>query len=264
MRRVAKPVTLALLALASAGAALAEDRITVTANGSTLTDTNGGAGGSLGWLHDLNANAVLGVAGEYQRLGDSRWKFGSLTGAWTGGGEGKKWSVYGGAHIGTGDEPVRTFDYRLGEVGAILPLYRKLSLQVEDKQIDIDTTRGNLPKVGLSLSWTSRLQTSLAYARSVSGNLGTDLTTGRLDYYGSAAHFILGGAAGPASTVVLNLPPGFNFPSRNLREGFIGFSHAFKRTEILVLGDYLKIGDSKRLTLTLSYTLHLNVPAKLK
>jgi len=264
MKRTANTLSLCLAGCLLSCVAWAEDRLILSADGSTLTDTNGGGGGAIGWLHNFNPNTVLGAAVEYQTLGDARWKFGSLNGALTGGSEGKKWSLYAEAHQGNGDDNAHDFTYQIGAIGAILPLYRRLSVQLEDKQIDVDTTHGNLPKVGLALLWTPRLQTSVAYAHSVGGNLGTDIGTARLDYYGQSLHFILGGAAGPASTVVLNLPPGVNFPSRSLREGFIGFSHRYARAEFLMLGDYLEIGHSQRVTLTLGCTIYLNQAAKPK
>ena len=232
-----------LASLAFAGICRGEDRLTLTANGSTLTGTNGGAGGSLGWLHNFNPDVLLGAGVEYQRLGDARWKFGSLNGAWTGGGEGRRWSLYGEGHKGTGDDAAHDFTYQIFAVGASVPLFRKLSLQLEDKQIDVDTTHGNLPKIGLSLVWTPRLQTAISYAHSVGGNLGTDIGTVRLDYYAQSLHYIVGGAFGPADTVVLNLPPGVPFPSRSLREGFLGFSRLYRSAEFLDAGGLSRVGQ---------------------
>ena len=45
-----------------------------------------------------------------------------------------------------------------------------------------------------------------------------------------------------------------DLPSRSSREGFLGFGHTFSRTQLLVLGDYLKVGDIKKVTLTLACT----------
>jgi hypothetical protein len=248
-------------ALTLSGGAWAEDRLTLSANGSTLTDTDGGAGGSVSWLHNFNPNVVLGVGGEYQTLGDAQWQFGSLRGALTGGGEGRKWSLAAEAHRGTGDDETHDFTYQVAVLSASLPLYRKLSLQLEDRQIDVDTTHGNLPKIGFSLLATPALQASVAYAKSASGNLGTDLTTARLDYYTRRLHFILGGAAGSAATVVLGvIDP--DAAARDIRQGFIGFSRLYSRAEFLMLGDYLEIGDSERVTLTLSCTIHIGRPAR--
>ena len=63
-------------------------------------------------------------------------------------------------------------------------LTKKFSVQLEGRQIDIDTTHGNLPKLSLTYLWSPRLLSNISYARSVGGNLGTELTAARIDYYG--------------------------------------------------------------------------------
>ncbi len=250
---------LALTSLAVTSLAHAEDRLTLTANGSTLSHAEGGGGGSLGWLHNFGPNTIAGASVQYQTLADATWKFGSVNAAYTGGPDGRKWSVYGEAHRGSGDDDAHDFTYQIAALGASLPLYRKLSLQLEDRQIDVDTAHGNLPKIGLTMVWTPRLQSTVSYADSIGGNLGTEIGTARVDYYVDSVHLIAGGAFGRADPVVVNIQ-GLNLPTRTLREGFAGFSRIFSRTEFLMLADYLELGDSKRLTLTLSFTLHLNQP----
>ena len=61
------------------------DQLTVAANGSTLTDTDGGAGGSLNWLHYFTPDAIFGVGAEHQIIDESNWTFGSVRGALSGG-----------------------------------------------------------------------------------------------------------------------------------------------------------------------------------
>ncbi|MBV9622141.1 MAG: hypothetical protein JO341_14120, partial [Gammaproteobacteria bacterium] len=41
-------------ALAAADPSGADDRLTLSLNGGSLTGTNGGAGGALGWLHNFD------------------------------------------------------------------------------------------------------------------------------------------------------------------------------------------------------------------
>ena len=60
---------------------------------------------------------------------------------------------------------------------SVRPSRSKFSVQLEARQIDIDTTHGNLPKLGLTYLWTPRLLTNVSYAHSVGGNLGTELTS---------------------------------------------------------------------------------------
>jgi hypothetical protein len=153
---------------------------------------------------------------------------------------------------------VHSFDYTIVAAGLIQNVTRQFSVQLEDKRIDIDTTHGNLPKLGLQYLWSPSLLTAVTYARSVSGNLGTELGTVRIDHYGKAVNLIVGGAGGKASPAVVNLQTGITQPGATLREGFIGVAKPFARVELTVLGDYLKLADSERITLTVNCTVHLH------
>jgi len=46
----------------STPAPVSDDRIVLSVNGSTLPGTNGGGGGSAGWLHNFDANTLAGIA----------------------------------------------------------------------------------------------------------------------------------------------------------------------------------------------------------
>src|SRR5262250_72608 len=98
---------------------------------------------------------------------------------------GTRSSFYGEVTLGDGEvngnDP---FDYAISAIGLIHSRPGGLSLQLEDRQIDVDQTHGNLPKIGISYLWNPRLLSTIAYADSVSGNLGTQLWTGRVDVYG--------------------------------------------------------------------------------
>jgi len=48
---------------ARGAAATDDDRIAVSADGATLTGTRGGGGGSLGWLHNFDADSLAGAGG---------------------------------------------------------------------------------------------------------------------------------------------------------------------------------------------------------
>jgi hypothetical protein len=261
--------TLALALLASfacpvpalaAGSSQSDDRLTLTANGSTLTGTNGGGGGAIGWLHTFNANAIVGVAGEYQTIADSRWKFGSVNVALGHGPAEHRSSFYAEGHVGSGDDAVHSFDYTIVAAGLIQNVTRQLSVQLEDKRIDIDTTHGNLPKLALQFLWSPSLLASASYAHSVSGNLGTKLGSVRIDRYGKTVNLIVGGAGGKASPAVVDLQTGLTQPGLTLREGFIGVARPFRRFELTLLGDYLKLAETERVTLTLNCTVHLRSP----
>jgi hypothetical protein len=234
-----------------------DDRLIATANGSTLSGSDGGGGGALGWLHNFNPDTIVGLAGEYQTLADSTWSFGSLNLALGHGQATRRSNYYAEAHVGSGDDDLHSYDYAVYAAGLIQNLTRQFAVQIEDRQVDIDTTHGNLPKVGLQMLWSPSLLTTASYSHSVSGNLGTRLGSVRLDHYGKGLNFILGGAGGKASPDIVNLRTGITTPGGTLREGFIGFSKPFSRADVTVVGDYLNLADTERVTLTVSCMFHL-------
>lgn len=234
------------------------DRLTLSAQGSRLVDAEeDGRGGSLSWLHYFTPDALVGLGAEHQTIAESQWSFGSVRGAWGTGDSASRFSVFGEVHHGKGDEDGRDFDYSVAVLGLSKALTRQLSVQLEGRQIDIDRSRGNLPKLGLTFVWSPRVVTNISYAHSVGGNLGTELITARLDTYARAANFILGGAFGEADPSVINLQPGLSSPAQDLRQGFLGIGRTFSRGEILLLGDYLVLDESEKVTLTLSFTAYL-------
>lgn len=236
-----------------------DDRIAVSADGATLTGTGGGGGGSLSWLHNFDADSLAGVAAEHQVLGDARWTFGSLNGSLTRGPDNQRYSVYGEAHEGAGDDGVRAFHYSIQAVGIVGTYLHRLSVQIEDKQIDVEGTRGNLPKIGVGYLWNPHLQTQASYSSSVSGNLGTHLAAARIDAYNAAVNLFGGVALGQAApTIILNFQSGL-VQSRQLHEGYVGASKPFPRlrSELTLVADYQNLSGIKHATMTLNYIFHL-------
>jgi hypothetical protein len=248
--------------VAIGAASTADDRIALSANGGTLTGTNGGGGGSAAWLHNFDADSLVGVAVEHQVIANAHWTFGSLNGSVTLGSGDARYSVYGDAHEGAGDDGPNAFHYSSEAAGVIVTYFHRLSVQLEDRQFDIKNIHGNLPKVGLSYLWTPHLLTSASYAYSVSGNLGTRLTSARIDKYGSKLNFLAGVAFGQASPIVFGnvsdkvvvLAPG-----HRLKEGYMGMSKPLPhlRSDLTLVADYQDLSGSKRATLTLNYIFHV-------
>jgi hypothetical protein len=145
-------------------------------------------------------------------------------------------------------------------VGASRPLTGDLSLQLEDRRVDIDTSHGNLPKIGFSYAWTPQFHSSLGYAQSAGGNLGTKIGSVRIDYFGARTSFLAGVAAGKAAPAVLNLETGTIAPGPSLKEAFAGFSAPYGRTNLQLVIDYVKLAATERVTLTLTCTLPVRGP----
>lgn len=244
---------------ASAQSSTADDRIAVSADGASLTGTNGGGGASLGYLHNFDASTIVGVAVEHQTLADAQWTFASLNGSATIGPDKQRYSLYAEAHEGPGHDGVRAFHYKIEALGVIGTFDHKLSAQIEDRRIDVESTHGNLPKIGVSYLWGPHLMTSASYQYSVSGNLGTRLSAARIDSYWATVNLLAGVSWGPTSPVVLNLPTGLVSRARQLKEGYIGASKPFPkvRGDLTVVADYLDLAGIKKATLTVSYIFHV-------
>jgi hypothetical protein len=243
--------------VAHAETSTADDRIAVSAGGSTLTGTDGGGGGSVAWLHNFDAASIATAGVEYQKLADAHWTFGTLSGSLTRGPADQRHSFYAEAHEGAGDDGPNAFGYHIEALGVIGTYFHKLSVQLEDRRIDVETSHGNLPKVGLSYLWGPELQTGISYQYSVSGNLGTRLTSARIDKFGANLNFIGGVAYGQASASVLYL--GVEIPAGQLKEGYVGVSKPFvhQRGELTLVCDYLDLSGIKKATVTLNYVFHV-------
>lgn len=232
-----------------------DDRLIFGANGSTLTGGSGGGGGGVTWLHGFSATTFGGVGAEHQAIADSHWTLGSALGSIT---LGARTTFSGEVHEGSGDIARKSFDYSLVVLDVSRTLTKDLSVQLEERRIDIDTTHGNLPKIGLTYAWSRTLQTSLAYADTVGGNLGTQLYSARVDFFGKRVGFLAGGATGRGAPAVVNLQTGaIEQPALRLREGFVGVSKPLARANLQLVLDYLDLAGNKRTTLTLTCTLPL-------
>jgi hypothetical protein len=239
----------------------ATDRLTFMGGGVDWDGADDGGGGSLGWLHNFSSSTILGAAGEYQRLGDTKWAFGTLSFAVGLGSTRYRSNLYTEVRRGGGDDALHSFTYSTYVVGLVQNVTPRLGFQIEDKQLDINTTHGNLPKLGVQYLWSPRFLTQVDYAQSTSPHsLGTKLWTARADYFGKWANLIVGGAGGQATPVVLNFQTGLPVPGTGLdtTEAFVGVTKPFSRVDVTLMADYLKLGDLKRKQLTLNGTVYLN------
>jgi hypothetical protein len=260
---LAKVALVTVLAMAAQSAAAQEsaptdDRLILGANGSTLSNASGGGGAAATWLHGFAAGTLIGVGAEYQTIANAHWTLGSAVGAVSLGPEsGPRTNLSGELHEGAGNIAGRRFTYSLVVVGASRPLTGGLSLQLEDRRIDIDTSHGNLPKIGFTYAWTPRFQSALGYAHSAGGNLGTEIGSARIDVFGARTSFLAGVAGGKAAPAVLNLQTGIIAPGPTLKEAFVGVSRPYGRTNLQLVVDYVKLAATERVTLSLTCTLPL-------
>jgi hypothetical protein len=247
---------------ALADGATADDRIGLSADGATLTGTNGGGGGSLFWLHNFDPGTLAGIAVEHQVLADSQWTFGSLNASKSFGSDNQRYNVYGEVHEGGGDDGLHSFRYEIESAGIFGTFDHKLSAQLEDKRVDAEFSHGNLPKAGLAYLWGPHLLTTASYQYSVSGNLGTRIEAVRLDLYEGKMTFFAGAALGPASPAIFDIEtsgPLLLVRARELHEEYLGLTKPFARwhSELTVAADYLDLSGIARASLTLTYIFHI-------
>ncbi len=261
--------------LCARSADLSDDRLSFSGNGSSLTGTSGGGGASAGWIHNFDPDTLVGIAANYQALAVSHWTFGSITGAMTRGAGDQRYTVYGGADEGAGRDGPNAFKYHIETLGLTGTYFHRLSATLEDKQVNVETTHGNLPKFQLGYFWNPRLQTTVGYQHSIGGNLGTRLTTARIDVYAHDVSFLAGGAIGQASPSVLGVL--LTLPPRDLKEGYVGVVKSFPhlRSDLTLTVDYQRLSGgsgtftdangvhvvpvavSQRWTGTLNYVVHI-------
>jgi len=240
-----------------APAAAADERLVLTTDGSRLSGGSGGGGGSVTWLRNIESGAVIGAGADYQQIANAHWTTGVFSGSLALGQDNPKTHLYAEVHEGAGDIGMHAFHYSLAAAGVLGTLTPRLSVQLEERRIDIDTSHGNLPKLGLSFRATPQLLASASYAYSLGGNLGTKLTTVRLDYSAKSLSAIAGAVWGPAAPAVFDLIGQVVRPGPSLKEGFIGIGKPVGRTDWLLVGDYQDVGGTRRTTLTLACTVHL-------
>jgi len=239
-----------------------DDRIAISLNGSTLPGTNGGGGGSVGWLHNFDADTLAGVAVEHQGISNAQWTFGSLNGAITRGSGNARYSVFGELHEGSGRDGINPLPYHIEVLGLAGTYFRRLSVQLEDKEVDVEKTHGNLPKAGISYLWNPHLQTQVSYADSVNGNLGTQLTSGRIDLFYPGLNSFVGVSHGRVSPSLVGLPgeaEGQVIPGQRLTEVYVGLTRTIAplRGDLGLIADYQDLSGSKRYKVTLNYIFHV-------
>lgn len=251
-----------LAATASATAAEVDARpfnkLTLSGSASSFVDTDDdGGGGSLSYLHYFTPDFLAGLGVDHTFVEEAKLTYGSIRGVWGHGDPGSRFTLFGEYYNGDGDDDGRKFDYEVAVLGISQAITSKFSIQLETRDIDIDTTNGNLPKLGLTYVWSPRFVTNISYAESVSGNLGTELYSARFDYYGKHVNLLLGGSTGKANPAVLVLQPGVVLPPSYSNEGFLGIGKTFKRGEVTLVGDYLEVSGAEKVTVTLSFTAFL-------
>lgn len=241
-----------------APASAMEDRLLFSADGAWLTGGSGGGGASALWSRTFAPQDMLSAGAEYQQIANSHWTNGVLGGSVALGSGTPTTALYAEAHEGAGDVGAHAFDYSVITAGLLYTPTAWLTVQLEERRIDVDTSHGNLPKLGLSFRVAKPLLVSASYADTAGGNLGTRLASVRVDYAGRGLNALAGAANGRAAPAVLNLLGQIVQPSPKVTELFAGVGRTFGRADWQLLADYQDIEGFKRTTITLLCTVHLD------
>lgn len=234
-----------------------ENRLLFSADGAWLTGGSGGGGASALWSHTFAPSDVLSAGVEQQQIANAHWTTGAVSGSLALGSGVPGIAIYGEAHEGAGDIGGRGFHYSVIAAGFLVTPSQWLSVQLEERRIDVDTSHGNLPKITLAFHVAQPLLLSVSYADTEGGNLGTRLTTVRADYVGQRVTALAGVSRGPVAPAVLNLLGQIIQPGPQLTEVFAGLGRSFGRSDWQLLADHQDLGGFKRTTITLLCTLHL-------
>lgn len=235
-----------------------EDRLLLSADGDWLTGGSGGGGATALWSHTLAPQETINAGAEYEQVANAHWTNGILSGSFGLGSGTPATTLYFDAHEGAGDLAQRGFHYSVITAGLLHPATDWLTVQLEERRIDVDTSHGNLPKLGLLFRVAQPLLVSVSFADTAGGNLGTRLTTLRADYTSTGLNALGGVAYGQAAPAVLNLIGQIVQPAPTLREVFAGLGTSVGRTAWQLVADYTDLSGFKRTTVTLSCTLPLD------
>lgn len=242
-----------------------DNRLILSADGATLTGANGGAGGSITYLGELSPALLLGLGAEYQHLATAYWGFGSVNAAFNHAlTANSRWDLHFDAHEGSGNtgqisaaSPGHPFRYSIEAAGLGMTAPGGFAVDVEERQFDVDTSHGSLPKVTLSKSWGPHWLTTAAYAESIGGNLDTEYAMARVDFYGRGFNVLGGASVGRVTPAVVNLAGVLQQAAKHLSEPFLGVTKSIQRVDVTVLADDLRLAGITHFTLTLNCLLHL-------
>ncbi len=122
-----------------------DDRLSLMVAGHKLTNTDGGWGAAAVWLHNFSADTLIGLGAETQEIksdiSDARWTFGRLSFNHGFGAAQTRTNLYFDASVGSGHDDLHNYDYSIVTVGVYQNLTQQLTLQLEDKQVNVDTVR---------------------------------------------------------------------------------------------------------------------------
>ena len=230
------------------------DSLIVAGQVDTISSGHGGGGGSLDWVR-ANVNGTTLTAGVSSfSISDSHWSFGRVGGAIR---LDERTIVQGQASLGSGRTADAPFAYRLFNAGLSYAAFPTIYVKAEDQYVDIGATHGHLLKAGALFVPSTRLSADISYARSLSGNLNSELAAARVDWQTEPARLLGGLAWGRSVPDLLNIDVGTGSGDQAFREFFVGMAIPVSGVELMVVADFVNLDTGRKRTLTLSLKITL-------
>lgn len=174
-----------------------------------LSSGEDGSGVAVDWVAKLGRGPTLVLGGERSELDDSRWAF-ARAGVASAFGERTHFGV--DLRLGRGTRAGEDFDYLLAEATWTRRLIgRKLYLELQNRYVDVDLSRGNLVQATAIWLPTSRLTARFSRASSTSGNLDAGYFIGQVEARAGRWRWLAGLASGrnrPPSLLTVGGPEG--------------------------------------------------------
>src|SRR5689334_13151466 len=238
----------------NSSAVSSDNSILVTASADRFNSGDLGSNASLDWIHHfasrpgLQRTHTLGVAAF--SAGDSRWSFAKLGAAYS---LSDSITVQGQASVGGGKAAGEGFGYQVYDSSVSAKVDPRAYIRLGHQFYQIAGSRSHLLKPGLVLVPTHRVQADLTYARSVSGNIGSQFFSARIDFSTRTIDWLGGFSAGDSTPANLNLEIGSTSHTQNFRDVFMGASFRLPQSVLTVMADFLDTQPGNRSRLTIAW-----------
>ena len=236
------------------GAPLSSDFLIVSGGFNRVSSGPAGGVTSLDWVHLSGNGKTYTTGAEAHSVGDNRWAFARLSSPLF---EIDRFESRIGASIGGGKTAGERFPYQIYHASASYQATHQFYLTLSEQYLRLGEARGHLIKPGVTIFLNPRLTTELSFARSIGGNIQTQLVSGRLDLAGRPAGFFGGVVIGHTSPEIVRIGFGNETPGQRMREAYFGIRFRFREIEWTVVADFPDLGTNRQQIYTVGMKLPL-------
>ena len=243
------PGTATAQTVAPAARSASLDTLVANAERTDIAAGPQGGTGSIEWVHTSSRNAFnAGLISS--SIGETSWTYGRA-GAMRRPFE--RTTVQGQADVGVGHERQRKYGYRAAQGSIAYELVdNRLALEFQDRYIDVDSSSGNIVKLGLTVLPVRPLSVAAALHASTNGNVDARSASLKVEAHFGGRAVIGGMSAGRSQPVLLGLSANAAV-AQTLREAFGGVTVPVKRVRVTLLVDSLELGPTRRRSLIMTW-----------